>query len=154
MLRFPFIDALRRLPVVIGCVVLATTQPMSGSSSEPASGPQRLPETVIYPKNTAEAQSGQSAVSDMGYGSPVYLVFAVVVAAAGAWVLWRRRSGGPLFPGGAKPDSKLQIEETRSLGNRQFLIVAAYEGRKFLIGVTTDKIELLTHLPSSGGEEE
>lgn len=144
-------DALRRLPVVIGCVVLATAQPMSGTpSTEPARSPDS--ETVIYPKGKTADGIGLSASQDIGYGSPVYLVFVVIIAATGGWVLWRKKKGGPFVPGG-KGVSKLVLEETKSLGNRQYLVVAAYEGRKFLLGVTTDKIELLTHLPEGGSEE-
>jgi flagellar protein FliO/FliZ len=46
---------------------------------------------------------------------------------------------------------KLQIEETRSLGNRQYLVVAVYEGQKLLLGVTPGQIQLLT--PLSSGED-
>jgi flagellar protein FliO/FliZ len=40
------------------------------------------------------------------------------------------------------------IEETRSLGNRQYLIVAAYEEKKLLLGVTPGRIKLLCDLPT------
>ena len=152
MLRISIFDALRRLPVVIGCVVLATAQPMSGSTSTPPDV-ERKPDMVIFPKSNEAKGAGQSLSPDSGYGNPFYVTFAVVIAAAGGWVLWRRRNGGDLIPGGGKQGRKLNIDETRPLGNRQYLLVASYEGRKFLIGVTTEKIELLTHLPDSGSEE-
>ena len=142
-------DVLRRLLVVIGCVVLATAQPMSGSQ-EPSPDPVRSPDAVIYPKGSSGATAAPS--KDRGYSSPFYLVFAIVIAGAGAWILWKRRAGGSLIPSAAK-GAKLSIEETRSLGNRQYLVVAAYGGRKYLLGVTTDKIEMLTHLPEEGAEE-
>ncbi len=150
MPRFSLFDALRRLPVVIGCVVLATAQPMSGNTQPPVE-PQRAPDMVIYPKGTAGAQAPVS--QDSGYSNPFYLAFAVVVAATGGWILWRRRTGASLIPGTGPEVRKLTIDETRPLGNRQYLLVASYEGRKFLLGVTTEKIELLTHLPDSGAEE-
>jgi len=151
MPRISLFDALRRLPVVIGCVVLAAAQPMSGSQEPaPTPDPMRAPDAVIYPKGSTGASAAPS--QDLGYSSPFYLVFAIVVAGAGAWILWKRRAGAALVPGAGK-GAKLAIEETRPLGNRQYLVVAAYEGRRFLLGVTTDKIELLTHLPEEGGEE-
>ena len=37
---------------------------------------------------------------------------------------------------------------TRSLGNKQFLVVAEYERQKFLLGVSSGNIELLAELSS------
>ena len=45
---------------------------------------------------------------------------------------------------------KLTVAETRSLGNRQYLVVADYEGRKFLLGVCPGRIDLLSSLDGSG----
>ncbi|MDD5350863.1 MAG: flagellar biosynthetic protein FliO [Chthoniobacteraceae bacterium] len=45
---------------------------------------------------------------------------------------------------------KLSINETRMLGNRQFLVVAEYEGKKMLIGVCPGRIDYLCKL--GGGE--
>jgi flagellar protein FliO/FliZ len=51
-----------------------------------------------------------------------------------------------------KGERKLQIAETRMLGNRQFLIVAEYEDRKMLIGVCPGRIDYLCTL--AGAEPE
>lgn len=75
------------------------------------------------------------------------LIAALLLGSAGAWFLVKRRAAGPL--GSAKGDRKIQIEETRSLGNRQYLVVADYEGSKFLIGVTPGQIQMLAPLKSS-----
>lgn len=149
MHRHTIFDALRRLPVVIGCVVLAAAQPMSGNEQ---SAPGLSPDTVLYPQGR---ESGPRPSSNLGYGNPFYLMMALLVAGTGAWVLWRRRVGAPLLPGAApKGLTHLSVEETKGLGNRQYLVVAAYKGRRFLLGVTTDKIELLTHLPGEDEAEE
>ena len=50
---------------------------------------------------------------------------------------------------GLRADRRLAIAETRSLGNRQYLVVAAYDGRKFLLGVCPGRIEMLA--PLDGG---
>jgi len=145
-MRFTLSDALRRLPVVVGCVVLAAAHPTS-ALAESKQEPARSPETVIYPKSVAErAQESTTQGPAGGFTSntPV-LIFAVLLAGTGGWVLWKKRGGDLRF--GGTPGKKLQVEETKSLGNRQYLVVASYEGRKFLLGVTTDRIELLTHLP-------
>ena len=81
-----------------------------------------------------------------------FYVFAfLLAAAAGAlFYLQRRRAGGsPLAVGGRK----LQIEETRPLGNRQYLIVANYDGKKLLLGVTPGQIQMLTELGERSTEK-
>ena len=55
-------------------------------------------------------------------------------------------------PGGLLPtrtDRNCVIEEIRSLGIRQYLVVAGYEDRKFLIGVTPGQIQLLARLDAA-----
>jgi flagellar protein FliO/FliZ len=72
------------------------------------------------------------------------IVFIVALAGAGGWLWWRGRRGTPIS--GLRPDRRLAIAETRSLGNRQYLVVAAYDGRKFLLSVCPGRIELLAPL--------
>ena len=66
--------------------------------------------------------------------------------------LFLTRSGFSLLPRKARGERKLVISETRTLGNRQFLIVAEYENRKMLIGVCPGRIDYLSTL--SGGSDE
>ena len=95
---------------------------------------------VIYPKTTAaEAPAVPPAGS---LSSATTIVGALVLAAGGVWLLLRRRAD--LASGRAV--QSLAISETRSLGNRQFLVVASYEGRKFLLGVCPGRIEMLARL--------
>jgi flagellar protein FliO/FliZ len=71
------------------------------------------------------------------------MVLVCVLGAAGGWMLWNRlRSRGPAGLGGRQ----LTVVETKSLGNRQFLVVAAYQDQKFLLGVCPGKIDLLSSL--------
>ena len=141
-------DALRRLLVVIGCVVLATAQPISALAGDAADKPP-APETVLYPKGSGTTPAAAPMPrDDSSYGATSLLVVAMLLAAGGAWLLWRRRAGPGFLAGRAA--HKLQIEETRSLGNRQYLVVAVYEGQKILLGVTPGQIQLLT--PLSAGE--
>jgi len=138
----------RRLLVVIGCVVLATAQPMSALAGDAADKPP-APETILYPKGGVAAPDvAPTTRDDSSYGSRSLLVVALLLAAGGAWVLLRRRAGPGFLAG--RSAHKLQIEETRSLGNRQYLVVAVYEGQKLLLGVTPGQIQLLT--PLSAGE--
>lgn len=142
----PFTSVTRWLIVVVGCAVLETAQLMR--AEEPAAPvPARAPETVIFPQGSSENPGGLIPAKDRGGRSWGVLIAALLLASAGAWFLIKRRSAGPL--GGAKGERRIQIEETRSLGNRQYLVVADYEGSKFLIGVTPGQIQMLASLKSS-----
>lgn len=79
----------------------------------------------------------------------LYLVLLLALFAGGAWLL---RNGFTFFQPKMKGLRKLQISETRMLGNRQFLIVAEYEDRKMLIGVCPGRIDYLCTL--AGAEPE
>ena len=139
-----FTDALRRLPMVIGCVVLATAQPMSAFAEPTAPAP--APDTVIYPNGSAERPADAQTVQPTPRGSGnTWLAVALLIGLAGGWLVIKRRAGvGGVL--GNRPNQKLELEETRSLGNRQYLVVASYEGRKYLLGVTPGHIEMLTPL--------
>ena len=79
----------------------------------------------------------------------IYLVLLLALFAGGAFLL---RNGFTLFQPKMKGERKLEISETRMLGNRQFLVVAAYEDRKILIGVCPGRIDYLCTL--AGAEPE
>jgi flagellar protein FliO/FliZ len=94
---------------------------------------------VIYPGSAA--QSAPAAQGIGGGGAWSVAVF-LLLAGAGGWLLWRGR--GRLAGSQATP--QLTIAETRSLGSRQYLVVASYEGKKFLLGVCPGRIDLLAPL--------
>ena len=102
----------------------------------------RSAETVIYPKDTPGAAS--SGAEDRRGGSPWMLAGAFLLTLGGGWLLLRRRS----LPAGraARSGRLLVIEETKSLGNRQYLVVAGCGGRRFLLGVTPGRIQRLAAL--------
>jgi flagellar protein FliO/FliZ len=96
---------------------------------------------VIFPQGNSSEDSSSPLPADRRSGrSWGVLIAALLLGSAGAWFLIKRRPLGRL--GAAKGDRKIQIEETRSLGNRQYLVVADYEGSKFLIGVTPGQIQI------------
>jgi len=45
-----------------------------------------------------------------------------------------------------RSEGRLQVSETRMLGNRQFIMVVEYEDSRLLVGVSPGRIELLTPL--------
>ncbi|MCE9612523.1 MAG: flagellar biosynthetic protein FliO [Chthoniobacter sp.] len=79
----------------------------------------------------------------------IYLGFLLVVIGGGYYLL---RNGAAIFQPKLKGDRKLNISETRMLGNRQFLVVAQYEDRRVLLGVCPGRIDYLCSL--RGGEPE
>ncbi len=94
---------------------------------------------VLYPGRAAPAP----APVDAGPWSQITLIAGLVLAAAGGWLVWRGRRQ----PGGRSGEARaLAIAETRPLGNRQYLVVAAYENKKFLLGVCPGRIDLLARL--------
>ena len=96
---------------------------------------------VIYPHST-ENRTEAAGSRDSSYSG--ILVAALLLAAAGGWLFWRGRTQ----PRGAISARNLAIAETKSLGNRQYLVVATYEDKKFLLSVCPGRIELLTALDS------
>lgn len=100
---------------------------------------------VIYPRPPAAVDS--PAAPKSAGANTTLLLFAVVAAGAGGWLLWKQRQNSGSIAG--KDGRKLSITETRGLGNRQYLVVADYEGRKFLLGVCPGRIDLLSPLDGS-----
>ena len=101
---------------------------------------------VIVPgssRTEAPAQSTAGGLSSMS------LYLGLGLAAVGGWMVWRNRRGTPV----GRDSRLLAIDETRSLGNRQFLVVASYENKKFLIGVCPGRIDLLSPLDGSATKE-
>ncbi len=107
--------------------------------------PPTAPDMVIYPRAVAEKRT--VAADTDGWNRAPWLVGALALAAGATWWLWRSRArGGP----GGHAGHRLGIEETRSLGNRQYLVIATYEEKKLLLAVTPGRIKLLCELPGNG----
>jgi flagellar protein FliO/FliZ len=102
--------------------------------------------TVITPGASRAEPPAKGANASL---SSMSLVFGVILAGAGGWMVWRNRRGVPV----GRDLRALAIDETRSLGNRQYLVVASYEGKKFLIGVCPGRIDMLSPLDGSSIKE-
>jgi flagellar protein FliO/FliZ len=103
---------------------------------------------VIFPGGGARGEAPAAARGSVV--NTVTLVAALALAGVGGWLVWRNRRGTPL----ARTQRALAIDETRSLGNRQYLVVASYEGRKFLLGVCPGRISLLSRLSAADDDDE
>lgn len=100
---------------------------------------------VIYPRNQAPAGSPAAPASESGRSlNWITGVLGLACAAGAGWFWWRQRFAGP--GGLTRAERKLTIAETRPLGNRQHLLVADYDGKKYLLGVCPGRIDLLTPL--------
>jgi flagellar protein FliO/FliZ len=102
---------------------------------------------VIFPGGGKPPGAPAMTASD-GLNS-VSLVVGLLMAATGGWFLWRNRRRVPA----GRDVRALAIDETRSLGNRQYLVVASHEGKRFLLGVCPGQISFLSALPDAGGPE-
>jgi flagellar protein FliO/FliZ len=101
--------------------------------------------------NTAPAASAFPVKPAGGGTFQLAIYFVLLLALLGGGVYVMKNGLGFLQPKPKGP-RKLDISETRMLGNRQFLIVAEYEQRKMLIGVCPGRIDYLCTL--SGAEPE
>lgn len=140
----PFRSAPRtlRLRVVIGLLIALAMAATLAAEEKPAEG------NVIYPRaGTMTSPPAPPAKSDSMQGT--LLLLTAAAAGLGGWWLWRQRqTAGGL----TAQQRKLSIAESRPLGNRQYLVVADYNGQKFLLGVCPGRIEMLTSLDGRRSE--
>jgi len=103
---------------------------------------QQSNDDLVLPATRLPAQS-QIPPSNGGVQLAIYLCLLVGLFIGGSYLL---KNGFTVFQPKAKGSRKLAVMETRMLGNRQFLVVAEYEGRKMLLGVCPGRIDLLSEL--------
>lgn len=65
------------------------------------------------------------------------------------YVYHRLKASVPRLKAKGKLGRKLEVLETKPLGNRQFLLVVSYEKDKFLLGVHPNGMQFLSKLPNS-----
>jgi flagellar protein FliO/FliZ len=97
---------------------------------------------VIVPTASLTPPS-QTVTSGSGIQLAIYLCLLVALLGGGSYFL---KNGFTFLQPKSKGARKLNVAETRMLGNRQFLVVAEYEGRKMLLGVCPGRIELISEL--------
>jgi flagellar protein FliO/FliZ len=107
------------------------------------------PGSVVYPAAAGTTPSAFARDAGGGGGfSPLAAIGIAALAGAGLWLWWRGRQGGAAsFVG--RSERRLVVAETRSLGNRQYLVVAAYDDKRFLLGVCPGRIEMLAPLEAA-----
>jgi len=139
----------RAIVLLIGVFVFLMprlTQAEELSDHSDASVIGRLPlDTRLHP---ALAVAHPLALDGGGVGKlGIYFVTLAGLVIGGYFILKR---GLPLRAIRAS-ESRLHLRETKMLGNRQFLVVAEYEGSRILLGVGPGRIEYLC--PLDGPDE-
>ena len=109
------------------------------AAPEPAPAPL-AGDTVLYPDGAKHGEAAAPRSSSAPTSGSWIFITLSGCAGAGFW-LWLRKRRLPV-PGRAC----IQIEDTRPLGNRQFLVVASCDGKRFLLGVAAGGIQLLSPL--------
>ncbi len=141
----------RWLLMVVGCAVLETAQPMKAASDDAVATP-RGNDTVIHPGGSGSRSSTSMETAAASVGSTMGgWTFAALVGFGGTGYWWWLRRRQALRISGGGPG--LDIEQTRSLGNRQFLVVASCDGRRFLLGVAPGQINRLADLDADSVAE-
>jgi flagellar protein FliO/FliZ len=144
------------LAAAIACVLPASLKATETAGAAPASsanstlGSQESPASTATPQPSESPKLSPSRPPAPDFDSLGrmlgYLTLFAALAGAGVYFV---KFGLPLARKNAALDRKLQILETRPLGNRQYLLVVGYEDSRMLLGVTPGKIDYLCPLDSS-----
>ena len=130
-------------PPVPSATAMASAAASASMSAPPADNNNR----VLYPANgTQFAPATVRATGEPAGNLPGLAVsFLLLLALCAGGIYLLRRQGG--FTPVGKGQRKLVVSESRSLGNRQFLVVVEFESERVLLGVTPGKIDYLCPLP-------
>ena len=126
------------LPLILAVALALPAVPAAAAESTPASLGD---DGVVYPRNSPEAHKLHT--SDSAFPMWGMLGVIAVLAGAGFYLLKRGQLGSRA---GMTVHQRLAIEETRPLGNKQFLAVAAYGERKLLLAVCPGRVDFLCRL--------
>ena len=155
------------IAAAIACLLPASLKATETPGAAPASHANfttENSESVLQASEAFPAASPKSSVSlpstpsrppapDLDSLGRMLGYLTLFAALAGAAVYFMK-FGLPLARNGAALDRKLQILETRPLGNRQYLLVVGYEDSRMLIGVTPGKIDYLCPLDSPSAPQD
>ena len=130
------------LPLILAVALALPAVPAAAAESTPASLGD---DGVVYPRNSPEAHKLHT--SDSAFPMWGMLGVIAVLAGAGFYLLKRGQLGSRA---GMTVHQRLAIEETRPLGNKQFLAVATYGERRMLLAVCAGRIDLLCRLDEDG----
>lgn len=116
----------------------ASATPTGTATSGPIFGAGTSATPHQWPASTPPAMP---SVDGLGRAATGFIVL-LIIAGVGLYLL---KNGFAIRPQKGA-DRKLNVLETRMLGNRQFLVVVQYDHQKVLLGVTPGKIDYLCAL--------
>ena len=101
----------------------------------------RSADTVIFPQPIEPSTTRPASSPSIGY-----IAFVVICIGGGTWLWFRAKGKGRSLKNSG---SEISIDETRPLGNRQYLVLTSCRGRSFLIGVSQGRIDVISEVPPS-----
>jgi len=141
----------------LACLIPATLKATESAGAAPAShanftseSPAPSPsDQATQPQASAPPKALPSRPPTPDFDSMGRMLgYLTLLAALLGAALYFMKFGLPLMRKGSVMDRKLQVLETRPLGNRQYLLVVGYEDSRMLLGVTPGKIDYLCPLDS------
>ncbi len=132
-----------RLAAVIACAMGAVLCVRASERSGPEPSELIHPRSSAAPAEPAGAPASTPPAVRLSIGATAGYVIALAVLIGGAWFLLKR---GGLPRSLSRNAGRLQVLETRMLGNRQFLVVVEYDDARMLLGVCQGRIDYLTPL--------
>ena len=94
------------------------------------------------------------AMANGGFSFGVQMICLIIFTLAVLYIGTRLKRWNSTCGLKAKPGKKLQVLETKPLGNRQFLLVVVYENEKFLLGVQPSGMQFLSKLENNISNKE
>lgn len=135
-------------PVTLVVEVSPTPAPAAAVANVSPTPALAEPARLLYPGSAPQVPTAPvSRRDEPGLSTLATSSFVLLGVCGAGWFLLRR---GSRFALGGRSPRKLVVSESRSLGNRQFLVVVEYERERMLIGVTPGKIDYLCPLSLAG----
>lgn len=107
---------------------------------------------VFYPSGPPEQASEDHSNQSISFsGFAQVLIFLIVVGTAAVVIV--RKTKGNFNMKGIESLEGIKILDTKSLGGKQFLVVASYEGQKVMIGVSPQGIQPVHAFPPQAPKE-
>lgn len=131
--------------VALALACLATF-PLGAQEATPPPQPEAATPAPQATATPSKALGAPGAVGLEEFGR--LLGYLTLFAALAAVAVYFAKYGLPFAKKTNRVERKLQVLEMRPLGNRQFLLVVAYEETRILLGVTPGKIDYLCPLDS------
>jgi len=103
------------------------------------------PDTIISPAEEIVTETQTELPSATGGNLTAVIIFLITLAGGAYYLVWRKRNGMQLSGTLGQP-AKIEVEATRALGQRQYLMVARVGDERFLVGTGPQGPRLISAL--------